>query len=208
MFTDNTSKEREFNLPCPIRLAGLTRRYAALVDQLPLGGGDGSSTSSPDGYCEAAETQRLQTLRLVVRILIKSQDDDLLFLNADQRSILESTLRRSSILLHYIGQKQQCAGDKTEENLAVEVTIVSKNDNEGNPLLQWSLVQENVMEGLRRDQLAAEEAELVQMADTPIPHASATATTEHFAMSATAASNLEQLGDAIRQEWGISGCKF
>jgi len=198
----SVNETHEYNIPRHVRLAGLARRYDALVEQLlPLSDGEPNSSSdhAPGNNEASPETQRLVlTLRLVVRILLQSQDEDLVLLNVGQRSVLESTLRRSELLLQYIvgqqQQQQQCAGEP-EEDLVVEVTILSEKD-EANPLLQWSLVQGNLMQCLDQDQLAAEEADLFHMVDTPIPSA---ATTEQFANAAT--SNRKQLGDAIRQEW-------
>ena len=155
MNSDQTEGSR---IPCPVRLADLTRRYDDLVEQVMLPVNDESTNRD----LASERLAQVQTLQLVVRILQTCQ------LNEQQQTVLDSTLRLSKLIIRFLAPGAAC-DENGDENVILEVTNLSPQ-SEADALLEWSIVQENILQDLGHDQLVDEEAHLFRWADTPTPH--------------------------------------
>lgn len=186
----NTDQTQRSCIPCPVRLADLTRRYDYLVEQIM----NDESTNRDPAVVSAKRLAHVQTLLLVIRILQTCHQ-----LNVQQRTVLDSTLRRTKLIIRLLAF--ETAGEAiNDEDFTLEVTSLSP-EGESDALLEWSFVQENILQDLGDDQLVEEEANLFRWADTPIPPAS-NAELATIPSYRTAIQQRQQLLDAIRREWG------
>jgi hypothetical protein len=128
---------------------------------------------------------------LLVRLLQSQQ------LNLAQKSILDSTLRRSKLLIGFLQIDTAGKGeDDDHEEFALKVTNLSE-EGEADALLEWNFVQINILQNLDQDQLLDEEAYLFRMVDTPIPPPFSTEATQDVRRL-----QQQQGLDTMRREWG------
>ena len=187
----NTNQTQRSCIPCPVRLADLTRWYDDLVEQITLHVNDESTNRDPTVASERL-AHVLQTLQLVIRILQTCE------LNVQQQTILDTTLRRTKLIIRLLAFGT--AGEvNNDEDFTLEVTS-QPPEGGSDALLEWRFVQENILQDLGDDQLVDEEAYLLRWADTPIPPASS-AELATIPTCPTPIQQRQQLLEAIRQEW-------
>ena len=178
-------------IPCPVRLADLARQYDELVELLLLQGQDVSLDVEDPDFVARRLVEQVQTLQLLVRLL-QSQE-----LNLPQKSILDSTLRRSKLLIRFLQIGTVGNGDDDDdEKFALKVTNLSEEGG-ADTLLEWKFVQKNILQNLDQDQLLDEEECLFRMIDTPIPPEYVTVSTHDVRRL-----QQQQWSDTIQREWG------
>lgn len=188
---DTASAVCREDIPSSVSFIDLVKTYDRLLMQL------NASSAAVASITEEQRQQysdRLGTLRLVCSLLLS---DAVMWTEQRQRAVLESTARRAQLLQQCIGTTRETYDDEAAL-LAVHVEVSSSSTSDLMHI-EWSLAEDddNFLLSINKEDLAAEEELLLQMANTPIP----TVQILEEENCSTTISTIK-LQNRLREEWG------